>query len=497
MKKIYILIIGLISLLNYSCYKDKSNESELSNPSLEFNGYEKNYKVFTHRDTLKINPVVTNEDLYDYYWTVYTTNFTNGTGIVIKPDTLALTKNLNYEVLLNPGEYYLIFNARNKKTGVVNMNTSNLSVSTLNMNGWYILKDNGTTTDFDYIYEGARIDNWIAYYNGGKSMPGKAIRAVYASGFKMTPASKDLFGALAVVSDQDAAIFRIDNGKQVFGFDNMFFTNPGVKKPQMIIQNTGDNFLYLINDDKIYMMSRGTLFANPPVNNYKFSSVSAVGAMTMTFDKTSKSIVFIDGAQIRTVPTNAPELKNMNADLIWAAGYGGLRGRGLLLFRKDDGAGMLVKVLITYGPMQGSNDPKDAFISDKTTDIKTLSKTHGLMTADVIGGNYDSDYIYYAKDNKIYLTDLATNPENLQVTLPEGETVTAIQHIKYPAPFAGTVTTVDYLSIASYSKGKYKIWLHKISSTGTIQALSKPNFEGNGRVSNVIYVEQGKGSKVF
>jgi hypothetical protein len=132
------------------------------------------------------------------------------------------------------------------------------------------------------------------------------------------------------------------------------------------------------------------------------------------------------------------------------------------------------------------------------TDKKTVPAGHGLMSADAIGGNYDSDYIYYAKGNKIYVTDFASLPENLQVTLPEGEEVSAIQHIKYPQPAsAGIIATTDYLAIASYAAGRYKVWLHKISSIGTIQTLAQPTSEGQGRVTCVNYVEQGKGNRTY
>ena len=128
----------------------------------------------------------------------------------------------------------------------------------------------------------------------------------------------------------------------------------------------------------------------------------------------------------------------------------------------------------------------------------TVPQSHGLMSADVIGGNYDSDYIYYAKSNKIYMTDFASLPESLQITLPEGEVVTSIQHIKYPQPTATTVMpTVNYLAISTYKDGDYKVYLHTISSIGTIQALAQPNFTGHGRISSVNYVENGVGNRTY
>ncbi|MES2455940.1 MAG: PKD-like family lipoprotein [Bacteroidota bacterium] len=491
MKKLHILILGLFCMLSYSCIKEGGNQFKPELPAAAVDGYQKTYTVFTHRDTLKINPAVADEAQYDFLWTVYSTNFNVNAGVVPKPDTLATTKNLQYEVLLNPGQYILILNVKNKKTAVTQMITSTLSVSTLTMSGWYMLKDNGTKTDFDFVYNGGRIDNWMANFNEGKSLKGKAIKSIYAGSFKASLTSTDQFGVLVAITDEDAAIYRLDNGKMVMNFDQMFFTKPEVRKPQNILQPQADNTLNLINDGKVYNMTKGALFADSPPSTYKISPVSALAALVVVFDQNSRSLLCLNSGVFSPFGTAGASLKNMTADLVWIGGYAGMRGVVMTLFRQDSGDGLLVKLDGTYGPLAG-------LTSTLIQGTRTVPKAHGLMSADVIGGNYDSDYIYYAKGNKIYMTDFASTPENLQITLSEGEVVTSIQHIKYPVPSAATVvSTTDYLAIASYLNGRYKVWLHKISSTGTIQALPKPNFEGEGRVSSVNYLEQGIGNKTY
>ena len=417
-------------------------------------------------------------------------NYIVGSGVVPLGDTIAKTNDLNYEIKVNPGQYLLALRMKNKQSGVTQIMPSLLNVSTLTMGGWYLLKDDGLKTDFDFIHASGRIDNWMASFNG-RSLQGKAIKSVFAGSFRVGLQSTDLYGAFAVVSDQDAAIFRIDNGKMVMSFENMFFTKPSVRKPQNILQPQADNFLHLINDGKVYTLSKGAYFGDPPASTYKMSPIAAVGALGMVFDENSKSMVWLEGANYLTLPSSAGLLKNMGANAVWIGGYPGLRSAGLALFRKTSGEGLLVKMNLAYGPMAGFGTP--LLIADN----KNVPISHGLMSADVIGGNYDSDYIYYAKGNKIYLTDFASLPESLQVTLPAGEVVTCIQHIKYPQPAAGVAQTTDYLAIASYAAGKYKVWLHTISSTGTISTLAQPTFQGDGRVACVNYVEQGRGNKTY
>lgn len=489
MNKLYILLIGILCLLAYSCVKDDSENLQPVIPQVTVSGFELTYEVYTRQDTLRINPTVPDERNYDFYWTIYASNFNVNLGITPRPDTIARTKDLNYEVLLNPGKYTLILNVRNKNTSVTQLITSSLSVSTLTMTGWYLLKDDGNKTDFDFIHSKGRIDNWMANFNNGKSMEGKAIKCVFASDFKSSLTSTELFNTFMVISEGDAGIFRLDNGKMVMGFDNMFFSKPAVRKPQNILQPVSSNFLNLINDGKIYSLSKGALFANPPTSTYKISPVAGIAANGILFDENSKSVIGFNSVSFNTLNANSTILKNMDAEPVWIGAYALLRGVALELFRKTSGEGFLVKLNATYGPLAG--------LSDVIIDSKTVPQTHGIMSADVIGGNYDSDYIYYAKANKIYMTDFASLPESLQVTLPEGEQVTCIQHIKYPQPAANVVITTDYLAIASYANGKYKVYLHRISSTGTIQQLAQPDFEGQGRVSGVNYVEQGIGNRTY
>ncbi|QEH42485.1 PKD-like family lipoprotein [Chitinophaga sp. XS-30] len=489
MKKSYILAAGLLSILAGACNKDNSTSGDRPLPEVVVSGLQEDYAVFTHKDYLRISPAVQEENRFDFYWTAFTTNFVQGSGLV-KPDTLAKTKDLDYEVLLNPGQYILVFNVRDRETGVTKLIDMNLNVSTQNMSGWYLLKDHEGKTDFDFIHSTGRIDNWISFYNEGASLAGNAVKAVFVPSFKMALSSTDLFNTFAVLSDQDAGIYRIDNGTKVLGFDDMFFTKPATHKPQNLLQSMNSNNVRLINDGKAYAMTKGALFSAMPPVNYQLSPVAAVGALDMGFDNNTRSMVLFDGAYFASMGNNAAILKNMHASLEWMTGYAGRRSVALALFRNPQDTGYLIKMDVRYGQLIGSGTLILA------TD--TLPPQHGLMSADAIGGNYDADYIYYALGNRVYLTDVATTTESLQVTLPAGETVTCIQHIKYPQPVSTTVpTTTNVLAIASFANGRYKVWLHAISSTGTIQALSQPDFEGEGRIANITYMEQGQGSRTF
>jgi hypothetical protein len=496
MKKIYILAAGLLFLLATACNKDDSTGATGPIATLKVSGLKDTFYVFTHQDFLKANPVVENETSFDYYWTLISTDFKPGQGAVTA-DTLARTKDLNYEVLQAPGIYYLVLNAKDKATSVVRQKIMVANISTLTMNGWYLLKDKDGKTDLDFIHSTGRINNWIANYNGGKSLDGNAVKMAFAPSFRTTPTSTTYFPTFMVLSANDAAIYRVDNGAMVMNFDNMFFSKPAVRKPQSIMQPVSPQFLYLINDGKAYNLNKGTLFANGPVNinNQVYDNISpitGVGSAGLCWNARAKSIFSIDNGNFTELKANGVQLQKMNADLKWMAGYAGSRSVALLLFRNPQDTGYLFKLNVQTGPLLYNT-------GQLITTVDTLKPEHKLMSASVIGGNYDVDLVYYAVGDKIYMTDVASAQENLQFTLPAGETVTAIQHIKFPEsqgnpPPASTLTNI---AIATYKDGRYKVYLHPISGTGTISALPQANFEGEGRVSSVIYMEKGAGTRIF
>ncbi|MBO9562847.1 MAG: hypothetical protein J7621_08745 [Niastella sp.] len=497
MKKIYIVAASLLVLLAAACEKDDTTGATNPVPQLSVTGLKDTFNVFTYQDFLKITPTVQNDSEFDYYWTMFTTEFIPGQGLV-KADTIGRAKDLNYEVLKDPGQYILVFNAKHKQTGVLKQVNMIVNVTTLTMNGWYLVKDNAGKTDMDFIHKTGRIDNWIANFNG-KSLEGNFVKAVFAPSFRASLTSATYYNALAVATDKDMAIYRIDNGSMLMNFDNMFFTKPAIRKPQALLQPVANQYLIAINDGKAYSLTKGAPFATMPTNfnnvvYNNISPISGVGAMALCWSPVRKSMFCIDGATfVELRATNGGNrLQNMNADLKWIAGYAGARSVALALFRNPQDTGYLFKLNVQFGPLYSGSG---ALI----TTVDTLKPEHGLMHADVIGGNHDVDLIYYSIGDKIYMMDVASAAESLQFTIPAGEAVTAIQHIRYPQPIGNPApaATQNYIVIATYKAGRYKVYKHPISGTGTISALPQADYEGEGRVSTVIYMEQGNGSRVF
>ncbi|GAB6007859.1 PKD-like family lipoprotein [Dysgonomonas reticulitermitis] len=494
MKKTYnlLLIIALFPIMLHSCFEDRSDDGTDDLLPVLVSGLDNQYEVYSYRDILRIDPTVQNENRYEFCWLVYSTKYNPNEPALPKADTLSFTKNLDYEVFLEPGQYILIFNVQDKETKVTTKITSDLFVSTLNMKGWYLLITENNKTDFDFIYSGGRIDKWIKSYNG-ESLDGNAIKAIFSPQMKPTPTSSNTYNTFFVISDKDAGIYRIDNGLKEMGYNDMFFTAPDNKKPETILQPTSTMYSILINDGKMYVLNKGGRFAHPPVSTYKLSPIAAVGAMPLLFDENSKSIVLVDGVNFQVMRSLGSDLTNMNADIVWIASYINVRSQAiaLLLVRKADGSGTIFKfnVLFQYLYAYGSGTP----IIESTKDF---SPSHGLMNADKIAGNCEYDYIYYAKNNNIYQTDINSAPEKLLFTLPAGETITCMQHVRFPDSSAAS--TVNYFVIATTANGKYKVRFYDISTIGELApSSSMSDIDGDGSVACINYLEQGNGSRIY
>jgi len=491
LKSIYSLCIATAFILQ-SCYKDDSVAATNVLPEIEVSGIQNNYTVITKVDSLNIKPVlenITHEADYSFMWLLYDKTFTVNAGTVAKPDTLASTKDLSILVNKKAADYILVFNIIHTKTGVTQMNRYNLVVNTLNMNGWYILKDHNNQTDYDFFHPDGKIENWMQYH-GYTSLTGKAVKSIFIPDMRTSLNSVDRFGALAVLSDQDIAMFRLENGQRLYTYDNLFFTKPSVKKPQNIT-TTPAGTVGLINDSKFYVLNKGGLFANTPPNDYVLSDKIGVTSYELVFDTKSKSLLYVSGGSLTRFIANGSAMMNTASDLMWIEGAPELRNTGAMIFKNPTtGTGRLIRIDASVG---------NFFIpgSKLVTLEAEIPAENPVLQAEQLGGNYDSDLLYYSKGNQVFIFDFASLSSSLQVSFPEGEKVTRIQHIKYPVPVRGVVNKLNYIAIATFKDGKYKVYLYSLNSIGGLIPKSAPDFEGTGRVSTINYIENGLGSRVF
>ena len=499
MKNINIVWLFLMSLFLVACFEDdnKYDYTELDNVIIE--GIDEKYTRVSHQDILSITPTVTTEADVEYVWELWTS--VRKDGIIYRPDTIGHSKDLRYEIMEKPGSYYLVFNVKDKKAGVTTMYRSTLDVVTINSIGWYLLKDEGTTekyTDYDFIYDGGRIDNWIAFYNDGKKLKGEAVRSIFSSQYSdlATGGEYNYIDVLIPVAKEEVAVMEVSSGNIRLPFESLFFESPEVKNFQDIcIENDGVS-VKLVNDNMVYSMStRNAALFYRLYGNYSLSK-GLKGLQGPTyFDDLSKSFVYVGFNNINRYveSSTAPaSCNNMNADMLWGSAVSHrIQSNSFFayaLMKKHSEPDTCMMLKFSLNGFDNSNCIKK---------VDTIPSTLGIVTAEMRAVNANYGVIYFVKNQKLYKYIIDSQHEEVILDLPAGEKVTCMQHVVYPNFMSDDYgSEIDYFAIATYEEGKYKVWLHEFDADN-LKPLSKPTFEGNGRVACINYVAENSSNFLF
>lgn len=486
---IKIVVLSFVCILFLqACYKDDSSDLEKLTPVLKVVGVNENYSLNKDLDVLVINPQFSEADPKDFSF-VWTLLKKDRQPQDPKPilDTIGREANLNYNIKAIPGAYILSLHAKHNRTGVTKMYNYVFTSNTPYMSGWYILKEENGKSDLDFFYQGGKIENWIARNQNGKSLEGKALKVFHMPAIKTSMTSPNLFSVLVAATDQDVAMYKLEDGSKVMDYENMFFTKPATKKVQNVIRTPAER-LILINDNKAYSYFVGTRFGDAPESKYKIGDISASGSACMLFDEYTKSLFLFDPPSSFIEVNDAwTSLRNTNSDLVFMEGFRGTRNTALLILKnRSDNSGKIIDLNMGWGMWSS----KTGFIKKETP----LAAGSPLLTADKIAGNYSDEVLYYAKGNQLFSVNYDNTVHKLQAEYDPGAIITNIQHVRFPA-----VAAPDYnkIAVSTYLNGKYKVWIHSINSTGVLEVKSVPDFEGTGKASTFVYVKEGQGSFVY
>lgn len=107
--------------------------------------------------------------------------------------------------------------------------------------------------------------------------------------------------------------------------------------------------------------------------------------------------------------------------------------------------------------------------------------TKGLLQADFWASSQNNNIIYFSKEHEIRSCNIDANyVEKNQRTLPSGETVTYMRHLKT------SDGKVNKLAVATFDGSRYKVYLYDIQA-GNLR--NDPEIlEGEGRVGAMIYI---------
>jgi len=495
MKKLHILTLSVLIVLVTSCFKDQNNYFYNPMEKITVTGLTTSYDRIAMVDSLVLNPTVTSTDpaaKLTYFWGIYEPNVT---GVIPHMDTLSKTTSLRMFVTRASKTWGLVFGVKNTNTGYQTLTTINLNIITQFTRGWYVLKDDGAQTDLDLFLTPAtfapttKMENVFALVNG-KKLNGTAKMMNFDANYYTTVTGTNVKSRVFyVTSTNDASIINPNTMLEIHDFNGSFFTPPANKAPNFFMLGTAAE--YFVNDGHIHSISTGVqnygLFNNYQMrdaNNspYRISDyyLGYYNMAPIFFDETSSS--FVSAGATTTVLTacvdatgTAMKANNNNKTLL----YMGLKtttapvtGIAVLKDKTNPAIRILSTITPTVTAFKMVNDTLLATSKCYNGTLFTVNYTDENMIYFVVGGN------------QVWSRNLTNKVEQLQYTVPAGETITYLRHRKYSneVPY-----TFNFIMVGSKIGSTYNVRMFN-KTAGNLAATPSVTLTGTGSVADVFYL---------
>ncbi len=306
---IYSVAALLAALFLAGCMDDKGNytyrDPAVVTPTI-LSELEPSYNIIMLTN-FELDPEIEgNEADYDYFWYTYP----NGTTTQNRRDTIGIEKKLDYTVTLAPGRYNLVFEAKDRQTGVSAFRKTIISVSSFFGTGYYINKYENGQTDIDFIDADGKVNQDILKTINGESLAGRPVRSTLSDRYCYPTINADGSATMnnwvymiMVCSDEDMRIYRGDDMTEVYDWDNAFMETPAVKKPQGVWGTRGG--FMVLNDGKLHTVGGATYsdgrfgYAYPEEGLKLSGRGCAVASCLMLFDENAGQIVGYHNTQNR------------------------------------------------------------------------------------------------------------------------------------------------------------------------------------------------------
>ena len=491
MRHSYILLSAMLLAgltLFAGCYSDDSNDN-LSEPlRIEVSGIEPAYTVAPGGDRLKIHPVGSPADRqYDCFWTVTPSTATWGEV----PDTIARTEILDVPVNLDLGSYKLRFCAKDRQTGIFSYTEYNLNVTTDMNEGWWVLKSEGDSTDFDFFTDKKQKRDLILAANG-HHLAGTAVNLAQTDSywdFDEGSKTDKRCSAVFVASKNDLAAIDFFTGRIIRGFNDLFMDVP---KREVRDLFTGPSDIHVYVDGHVY-----TLY-NSKYSVYKQFVIKVLGdydlspwhhcaqSLPLLYNRSNDSFCSVSrtSSGIDYFPNASPSSNKTGMDLVFLGGMTTstyTQGDVALAVMHDRKTGKHYLYTLNGQPYSMGSNP--------ITGTAEMPDGLGLYTADYSALNQNSRIIYYSKSNRIYACNLDSWTETLQDVQPAaGETVTYMEYLKY-APYGMNSSWFDYLAVATSTADGYKLYLHPVKA-GKVMPAERV-LSGKGKVRRACFMSYG------
>ena len=505
MKKLitYIgLFIGSLLLFN-ACIGDEGNYDYVNGESVlpvQIEGLP-NDTTINRGDIFRLTPTIVNDDpsRYTYSWDIM--EYQAG-GSLPRQWDLSEEKNLEWTVSLDAATYRLNFRIHDSERDIYVRHEMIVNITAIPMSsGWYILKDNGSETDLDYInLDGERYNDLLTSF--GSTIPGTAIQILYQSGRYTHAITNDdgtvtQKGNLSVyhfLTSEDIRTYDAKDFTLYKTFEDQFYGTPTCR-PQSINNSSTSNY-YLINDGKMYNISTimpniGKYGAAFPGTYELDRNIGTYGSFDrIVFDLNTRSFNQITNNVSELIPieeaanlSDTLELQNMDYDLQCMGVNINDAVTTILMKNRTDGSHLLLQELSEYDPSTMST--KVVWNTISPVDDESQMRFTNLMAQSA------TTFFYFAVEDKIYSyvhsegTSLEYR-ERERLSFP-GETITYITYIC--GLKEDDETTKEALAVLSSQGGNWKLRIYALLGESTPDLNTTPilEYEGTGTARYLLY----------
>lgn len=505
-KKLYIYLLSIISILFSGCFSDKGNYDYAKKEVITVEGIEKFYSRVTGVDALTITPTVHSSEpgaKLTYKWEIFELVL----GQTVKLETIATTKDLNYPIKNNAKKYVVMHTVTNQVTGYSHITTIDLQVVTEYINGWYILKDNGTKSDIDLFPTPTSItplptprENIMLTVNG-RQLEGKGNKLATLSQYNIEVPEKGYVKSRAffALSEKDIFVTDITNMKIVRDVSDITYSALSPANPQLIFGAKGGMMdQFMLNDGQlhsIYNMSGNIgVFGQAKVMDEKLSPyrlskyVIDTYKLYLMFDEISSSFVVGNSAtsifltRIIDDPSTPIKANNNNLECLYMgvqdiASYAAPK-KIYGVFR--DKTTKVVKILA----IDGSTIPTK-FKAEVKSVVNAGDK---LNQAELITLSRDENVIYFVAEGKVWSRNLESNLEKVEFTPASGEKITFLRHLSQAAAKVSVDYHYNYIVVGSNSAGTYNVRMFTKSAGSFSPSTPAIEFGGKGNCVDILHI---------
>ena len=485
--------LGLWVGLCWACVDDPGNytyEKPENVVPIEIAGLQDT--TFIINETVTLVPEIKGlKDENDYWFTWYT--YRGGSGIPVR-DTICKERNLSFVMKYPAGEQRtLVYEIKNKKTGVFVNKKIEIYGVTQYAQGWLILKDENNQTDIDFVFPDGSVQENILEANAQYKLKGTGVKIVNQAGDYNhqvthpdgTTEMLENLAAWHILSSEDMVTLNPSDLSVYKYFEDEFYVAPEIAAPQALCEDWGD--LLFINAGQfygIYAMSDNVgKFGHAQLdyeNLYPAMLPNSYGAVV--FSQDSRSFVYGTTTSSVLSPCSDPDPEsplqvkatNMDADMVAFLERGSGNALGWAL-------------------MKSVSEPDTYYLADMAVnstdypfaDFDPIPSTRELVHADVYAANHLNS-IWYGKGNNLsYYTKEADDAtsfvrDNLY-PFPAGETITWIQ--QYETKYLLVITNID---------AQWKLYCFELEQDGlspNIKPGTQPKvWTGNGMARYALWV---------